>query len=488
MNVVVHINGVSMTQTRSVIFETMHVHLGSHSEPSTARFSLTQGSTVPVVGQFVTIGLGTAVNAFFFGQVIRVTHRYMADWPDDPFFDVDCIDGTRLLNRRIVTAEYEDQTATDIAGDLIDSWTSDFFTTTHIQAGLPTVGSFVVINKTVGDALTDLANLIGGGWHLTKTYGVDTWDVRFYGADGEVAPFAPTAPRPLMNPLRTLHGASPTYDGSQQRTRALVETGSQASLMVDVPASSTHFPVSDSTPFSPSGGTARINGVLFTYGAVSDFGPIGPESAQTIVAADVSPGDTSVVVNDLTVFTAIDAHWFQAEQQVFYSASGDLDDIPASGYGSIAAAMTANTNIVALSALTGVSGLYLDRVKGTAVNPRAQVDSSGAQSAIAAVEGGDGIHETVITASQFPTVASGTPIGEADIDAFANPLLGGSWVTDDLNAKPGSPQVWHLSGVDGVVTIDAVDITFLTPNRRPERRCTGSTVKREGLTEALLAR
>ncbi len=491
MNFVVHINGVSRTSV--TIQASLRVHLGSHSEPSTASFTLRQGTSVPVQGQLVTIGWGTVTNAFYFGQIVRVTHRRTADFPE-PFFDVECVDGTRLLNRRIVTTEYTAMTATDIAIDLIEAWTSDFFTTTHIQSGLPTIASFPLVNTSVADALTDLFNLIGGGWHLTKTYGANTWDVRGYGPDGELAPFAPTRPRPLMDPLPTLHTFSHTYDGSQIRTRDLVETGSSATLMVEVPASATHFPVSDSAPFSPTGGKARIHTQLITYDRILDLGQVGPNSATTTITADVSAGATSVTVTDLTVLTAVNARWFQAGQQVFYSDSGNLDDIPASGYGAILGDIQADTEIVALSIVAGVLWLNpdpLDRPAQMPVNPYVQIESTGAQANVAAVEGGDGIHEHFIPAPDFPTIASGTPIGEADIDAFANPLLSATWDTDDVNAQPGSPQVIHFGGtdpIDAVITIQTVDLSFPVGDRRPMRRCQGGTVKREGLTEALLVR
>lgn len=491
MNFVVHINNVS--RTTSVLQSSLSVHLASHSEPSTARFTLQQSAAIPVQGQRVAIGWGTVTNAFFFGQIVRVAHRRTASFPD-PFFDVECVDGTRLLNRRIVTTEYTAMTATDIAIDLIESWTSDFFTTTHIQEGLPTIASFPLVHKSVADALTDLANLIGGGWHLTKTYGQETWDVRFYGPDGERAPWAPTPPLPLMDPLPTLHTFSHSYDGSQVRTRDLVETGSQATLLVDVPASSTHFPISDSTPFSPTGGKARIHTQLITYDRILDLGQVGPDSATTQIAVDVVAGATAVTVADLTVLTSVNARWFQAGQQVFYSDSGNLDDIPASGYGSIVGEIKAETDIVALSIMAGVLWLNpdpIDRPAQMAVNPYVQIESVGAQANVAADEGGDGIHEFLIEAPDFPTIASGTPIGEADINAFANPILSAEWETDDLNAKPGSPQVVHFGGsdpIEAVIAIQTVDLSFPVGDRRPWRRCHGGTVKRPGLTEALLVR
>ena len=73
---------------------------------------------------------------------------------------------------------------------------------------------------------------------------------------------------------------------------------------------------------------------------------------------------------------------------------------------------------------------------------------------------------------------------EADLDAFAEPLVTAEWETEDLNASPGRRQDINLAGavldtrmVPATLTITRVEISFPLRTLPPRRRCTGGDVK-----------
>jgi hypothetical protein len=74
--------------------------------------------------------------------------------------------------------------------------------------------------------------------------------------------------------------------------------------------------------------------------------------------------------------------------------------------------------------------------------------------------------------------------GEADLDAFAEPLVSADWETDDLNAAPGRQQMINLTGTSVLegrapttLTITRVELAFPLRTQPPRRRCTGGDVK-----------
>src|SRR5688572_21907684 len=66
-NVAVTINGGAVVP----LYESVKIHLTLNDEPDSASFLLKPGTAVPTAGQVVVIGLGTAANAEFSGQVIE---------------------------------------------------------------------------------------------------------------------------------------------------------------------------------------------------------------------------------------------------------------------------------------------------------------------------------------------------------------------------------------------------------------------------------
>jgi len=116
------------------------------------------------------------------------------------------------------------------------------------------------------------------------------------------------------------------------------------------------------------------------------------------------------------------------------------------------------------------------------VRVRAIVEDTAAQTALAAIEGGDGIHEHIIDAPDADYLAAAA-IGQADLDSFAaeTGLLQAEWDTQDVNAFPGARQPAVITGttddLNVTLTIESVEITFPVKNGLPHRHCTAADVK-----------
>lgn len=256
-NVVVTVNGAALQ--RYVQFNTLHVGLNLNDEPDTATFQVRPGpllveraftdgftedfggleSVELTVGQTCQIGLGTADNLEFAGQIVRLTHVFQKTITGPLRYTlVEAVDWGRLLDRRLVTAEFVNQSATDIAIAILANNTSGF-TWQAVAPNLPAVDRFPVTNETVQGALKRLANLIEGGFY------VDAYrDVHLFGAAGDAAPNAGTNPQPLTETLWSLQEFQDKPDITQQRTRVVVEgksttcpTGSPGALPGEVATS-----------------------------------------------------------------------------------------------------------------------------------------------------------------------------------------------------------------------------------------------------------
>jgi len=121
------------------------------------------------------------------------------------------------------------------------------------------------------------------------------------------------------------------------------------------------------------------------------------------------------------------------------------------------------------------------------VNLRVTRSDTTAQAIMGVAEGGDGIHEYPIVDTRL-SAEGAEARGDAELDAFAEPLVEAEWVTQDLSARPGRSQVITLTGPDVLsttLTILSVEVTFHTPRERPLRACIAGTVKPAGFLDAV---
>lgn len=509
-NLIVLINGIDRT-SKIDRHTVRYVQTRSIDVPDQASFTLNMNAGfTPTEDQTVVIALGASNNREFAGQILTKTHRRNPA-NQFPFIDIDCIDTSRLFNRRLVTAEYFSLSATLIAIDIIDTYTSGF-TRLNVAPDLPTIDDFPVTNETPTSALRRLANLINGGCYLDPYS-----DVHLYGSGGEPAARVPSSPLTLTNTLSTLRiFVRHKLDASQKRNRIIVE-GARTTLVCAVPNGVSTMPVTDASEFIAAMGSivfVRIGQeVLPSNDLVAGLSPFQPavtaefrtvNDANAVLFADASVGATSVQLTQPTTFGAglNLTHWAQIGAQIIYftayaagsgGANGSLTGIPASGFGSIQTDLKAGMIVKILDSIhhfnaAGAVTKYSHRA-GVEVVLRVLLEDTAAQSTLAASEGGDGVHEEIVSDGRL-TQLGAIAIGNARLGSYKNSLTEAEWITADMNARAGRSQVINLSGADPLsitLPITRSETTFLAPNFVPERHCTAAPVLTTGSVEILQA-
>jgi hypothetical protein len=513
-NVVFIINGVDRSDGY-VHFPSLSIDLAINDEPDQATFSIVSRSgLVPVAGQTVLIGLGDSNNLIFGGQIATVEHAFEPDGEPTPWVDVTCTDWSALANRRLVNWTWRTVTAYTIVFGIIGRYTSGFTMRSVSEASLSTViDEFVSINEAPLTAMRRLVNLIGGGCYIDAHRDWHVW-----GPGGEVGNYVPTAPETLTGGLSTLKKFRHGYDDTQKRTRVIVE-GAGTPLPVAIPVGAdvatlgipltdeavTHYSTIPSTPDT----YARLGSLVVSYDHVEIN--LGPPSAVLYEAA--SPGATAVKVTAATNGISNWPFWLRdADGNHFHAADpvapgGPYDaitGIPASGYGSIPVELAVGTvlyqahHFEVVTPLTDSSTVEVAVDKDVSVTVRVQHDDPAAQAVIAAIEGGDGIHEYFVSDSNL-TYTGCSQRAAAELDIFAATLPYAEWETQDLNAGPGSQQVINVTETGGLsvtVTIQRVSLSFPEPAMitgseplsfigLPRRVCQGGTVKLQGLFEEI---
>jgi hypothetical protein len=513
-NTVILINSVN--RTTSVQISSLSIDRNRNNEGNTAQFTINrdEGFT-PSVGQTVKIGLGDSENLEFAGQIasLRLVRERSGD---SPRFDVFCTDWTRLFNRRLITRDFSGEAITDIATTIVEEYTSGF-TTEAIETGLGTIDEFICTNETPMGALVRLANHLGGGTYIGADKIVHLW-----GSGGQSSYHAPSPPATLTNSLSTLKAFTPEYDFTQVRTRVIVE-GAQSQLVVNIPTDAdfatfgTGIPLDDIwTKFNQStdaANYARIGNIVFSYDYVQ------PLPAQVVLVENaITETDTTAIIGPAgggSVGVTAPGWMTDGQGSYFYygamtivgaGPNYELSSIPASGYGSIQAGTyhpigTPLYGTPYLVNVTPLAAISEEIPAGAPLIVRSQKDDTSAQTTIAAIEGGDGIHEYFVSDGDL-SYAGCAERAQAELDVFSEALVRAEWVTHDLQAVPGASQAINLtspSALSTTLTIDAVTITVpvdLTniatsptttcdSNLWPRRVCQGSTVKLETVLDAI---
>jgi hypothetical protein len=507
-NVVILINDV--VRTTAVQIASLSIDQNRNNEQDTARFIINrdEGFT-PSVGQTVKIGLGDSGNLEFAGQIVSL--RYVRERSSDsPRFEVFCTDWAQLFNRRLITQDFSGEDITDIATTIVEDYTSGF-TADAIDASLGTIDEFICTNETPMDALVRLANHLGGGFYIGADKKVHLWD-----SSGPSSYHSPSPPATLTNSLSTLKIFTPEYDWSQIRSRVIVEGRSDQTLVAipvgadidtyGIPLGAWWIAFNQATAAS---NYVRIGMTVATYDAVSPL----PVQRVAYLDADAAPGDTSITIRSAGPGTTVVAgpSWVHDGNGHYFYIGGVVagppitsSGTPASGYGSIPIDMPLDTPLYEVPVLFGVvpvATITEEIPEGTSVVVRTQVDDSAAQTAIAAIEGGDGIHEHFVSDGDL-SYAGCVERAQAELDVFSESLIRAEWVTHDLQAEAGATQVVNLSSPSALsttLTIDSVNVTFpvdltsiaTSPTTTcdsdlwPRRVCQGSTVKLETVLDAI---
>jgi hypothetical protein len=468
VNVFITINGVD--QSNNVMRNTLTISQAINDQPDTARFTMKPGATIPTPGYQIAIGLGDSSHYIFAGQVARVSHIRREGQTQTPFVQVECVDFSLLFDRLLLTATYTSESATAIAQSIIAT-TGSFFSV-NVASGLPTIDYFPLTNEKPSAALRRLVNLMGGGGFYYDPY----QDVHVFPSTGETGIGAPTNPQTLTNSLASLKSFTHHYDFSQVRNRVIFE-GARTRSLIDVPVGTTDgIPIEDGSRLHAAGGTLRTGTQILAYSSVSS---ITNNPTGSTVSSDAAAGDTVLHVADQTQFPA--AGWAKVGDQVIrYHTLGVsfLQDIPASGYGSLAQAIKTGTPVAAVASFFLTDATTDTIAAGDELIERVTVDNTTSQTAIAAIEGGNGIHEHFLSDGRV-TYDGAVARATQEATQFGDAILSIEYVSDDMNVVVGAQQAVNLTVTDTLsdtLTITSVDLTFAAPNRRPLRRATAAAV------------
>lgn len=275
----ISIGGVDVSTGGRVRLSGVRIQHALDHAPDTAAFRCS-GMT-PIAGQPVTIYVGApdVVHQLFGGYVLETTALYETDDPKHVAYDVHCIDPTWLINRQKVLRRYTNQSASAIAIDLVTRFARGV-TTVHVAPNLPVLDEITFTFEEVADALTRLAQRIGGYWYLDYQS-----DLHVFLDEGIAAnPITQAAPRRSRNhQLRE--------DLSQVVTKVTGRGGGNTAA-VDAAPGQTEIPVNEDEVswYSDAGGTVFVGTQLVWYQSVR-----GRSGAGALVGAGTVPSSAPTV-------------------------------------------------------------------------------------------------------------------------------------------------------------------------------------------------
>lgn len=361
---------------------------------NTAQFRI--NGMVPAAGAEIKITLGSknATGALFAGFALHVQQGYAADKPANINADVSAVDYTWLLGFTKVTKAYRNQSASAIAADLVATYAAaNGFTTHNVAAGLPTLTEITYTNEELDQALTRLAQRIGGYWYVD--YQKDVHVFLNETLNG--------APEVLTPAHKSLADVRKTADRTQVLTRVYVE-GRGSNILGAVAAGDTMIPIEAVDMFeaaadvfakvSPHGSEGAAEWVSYTGvipgGAGSLVGPgVGPPGAPTVgraAGAGLSVGRYQYAYTDVTPsgetlpspIAAIDVGSPVAPPP---TAPGATPQPATSG-------VDLGTHIYSYTYVTGAGGETTPALQATTVNTQAPLTPTGGIDHVAAHSGG----------------------------------------------------------------------------------------------------
>ena len=392
---------------------TLDIEQQLNEQPDTASLdaiAALPSTFLPTKGQEIVIGLGSLSNRIFAGHILRTQITLPRASQTRQRMSVSAIDYTWELGHKICRGrQYDSMSASQIVGLLLGEFAPNF--TIKMEFGMPQITFSANHGETIPGVLTRLATLVGATWY------VDAYRaVHFF-----ITPETDGNSLSLSDGDTTVFGLTYDADLSQVRTRDFV-FGVSRQATSDTAVGATSLAVDDVAGFASGGGYALAGTNEITYAGLS-------------VA----------------------------------SGPGSLTGIPASGDGSIRAAI-ANGDRVRVLAITS---------DGTAVSNMASLLGSSH----------DGYIDHVIDENSL-TDASAQTLATADLDRYAQtgePML--SYRTRSKFVRPGKPITVSLTtpmALSGDFTIQRVRVRGFTfgqhydrsPSRLPMRSVEAGVVPR----------
>lgn len=181
MAVVVTIN--SQDKTDHIIWDSLVVENVITNKVDTCRFKIRNRDDKiykPSLGQGVIItDNGTVI---FGGVIIKRTER--ADNYKIIIYEIECVDYTRLMDKKLVPDSFENQTVAQIIENIKDNYLPAGFTTSNVNCDV--VIKYIGFNYLpVSKCFEELANLTNFDWYVDENK-----DIHFFSKEANTAPFS----------------------------------------------------------------------------------------------------------------------------------------------------------------------------------------------------------------------------------------------------------------------------------------------------------
>jgi len=504
-------NIVSRTDITSYTrFGSLSVTQALNDEPDTCSFQIVPTApptAVPQVGQEIAVAWAPgAVEFRGYALVVQFDRRVRNE---SPWVSVQCQDAMWRFDARLVTYRFPAQSVTASIAFLVQWFCNDpelpsaaDFRTAFVQPGMPSIPAFDVVNQRPSTVMRTLTAAVQGAFY------VDGFDVHAWAATLNEP--AQTVPQPLTNTLASLKAFRLTEDATQLRKRVLVE-GRRASTLIPYPAlpdnSQSNFlglPLTDATLFAPTTGpdaryVARVGTQWMFVNHPIVVTPQGANPPQTQTAVDFTPGG-GLILEPMPMLPPPQG-WVQvAGQFTRYSAYfGDpLTEtwslqLPAASfpYGVLTVPIPAGETVYWVDAVMAFEphGLLWTHGEGFATPGDLAIRAQPPDTPVVTLAeadrplGGWPPLEGFVQDGRY-SYTGALARAEADLDAFAEPLVTADWETEDLNAVPGRLQAIELTGgsvleprAPTTLTITRVELSFPLRTELPRRRCTGGDIK-----------
>lgn len=449
------VNGVDVTH----FVRKLESEISETQNQGAPQASIVVRGLTPVEGQRITI-TDTVIGATLFdGQIVSVD-LVKRRASTRAWYRLECDQWGKLFDRRLVYDVELPLNIDTIVTHLVGSNTSGF-TYTNVQSGL-TATTFKASGDRMTQCLQRLASLVHAVFRILPTK-----DVYFRTTTNLAAPVALSTTNKRFKDLHYVRRIS------DLRTRVYAR-GASTSVLADVQAWMQSVPLQSIALFT---GAALIilDGLRYS---VSNFqsGGIG-----STLSSSANAGDTTLHLASTINFTY--TGWALINGQYVYwngktnGSPGTLFNVPPTGTGALISTMPSGASIVTVpSAVVSPSNAALPA--GASAQLVVQSDDVPAQAALAALEGGDGIHEFDIENTQADSVGALQALGAAELAVGKNVIESASYISEDENAQVGAVQAIALPGVSTSLPITSVRIHWVPGRGRPQREVTTATVQR----------
>jgi hypothetical protein len=222
------------------------------------------------------------------------------------------------------------------------------------------------------------------------------------------------------------------------------------------------FVIQTVTIVSRSAPAAIADKSLGTLSSTAGMGTLGGVALESAIAA----GATSLPTSGTGPFSATGGVVAVAGGTLvrYTGLSGNsLTGIPASGSGAITTTIPYGSAVIAVPALTGVTGLALAMLKGTPVHLWVQRDDLAAQAALVLLDAAqgrtsDGVVEGQPIVDERRGEASLIALCDAQLALFSRPLVTVTYATRDTKTKSGKPIVINLTSPPITETLTIQDV------------------------------